>query len=89
MEAVLTDAPKGHPMTEGADPSICPHLQNLKKAGKPTSRVSRKYKDREPDNSDPETESEEEDQKPRGGCPVMNQNAAKDPSLEVIKPTFK
>lgn len=78
--------PEAHPHMENGDASMCPHMQmKNKKLKKDEENMSR---DDEAESSDSDISSDEENQ-PRGGCPVMNNSSAKDPRLEILKPGFK
>lgn len=78
--------PEAHPEVQGGDESMCPHLQMMKKKGEKDEEDKSKKEDAE--SSDSDISSDEED-KPQGGCPVMNNKNAKDPRLEAVKPGFE
>ena len=83
---IFGEAPQHHPDVEGGDASMCPHLQMKRKRDqKMTEKATKKNEDNE---SESESSSEEE-AAPRGGCPVMHQNGAKDPKLELFKPGYR
>lgn len=86
MEAYL-NRPTDHPLTAEGDPSMCPHLQAQAKSGAKGAGASKKVPPK--DNSASETESEDEEMIPQGGCPVMNNGQAKDPRLEIMQQGYK
>ena len=80
----------GHPDVEGGDASQCPHLRFMKNKGENPEKNNENTKEQQ--NKEQESDSDvssDEDEAPRGGCPVLGAGKAKDPRLEILTPGFK
>ena len=91
---LFEEVPLGHPDTQGQDAELCPHLQ-IKNRGAQKKKNEGNFRSLKLiEHSNIKTENEddsesEEDDMPRGGCPVMNNSKSLNPKMEMMKPDFE